>query len=67
MQKVFKLQKRTACVILGADTKANSVQLFKKLDWVPLFHKAKVNRLLMIYTSVWGLRILYVSDADEKR
>ena len=29
MQKVFKLQKLAARVILGADTKANSVQLFK--------------------------------------
>ena len=28
MHKVFKLQKRVARVILGADTKANSVQLF---------------------------------------
>ena len=50
MQKVFKLQKRAARVILGADTKANSVQLFRKLDWVPFsFHEVKVNRLLMVY------------------
>ena len=28
MQKVFKIQKHAARVILGADTKANSVQLF---------------------------------------
>ena len=41
MHKVFKLQKRAARVILGADTKANSVQLFRKLDWVPFFHEAK--------------------------
>ena len=45
MQKVFKLQKCAACVILGANTKENSVQL----DWVPFFHEAKVNRLLMVY------------------
>ena len=37
MQKVFKLQKRAARVILGADSKANSIQLFRKVDWVPFF------------------------------
>ncbi|PFX17087.1 putative RNA-directed DNA polymerase from transposon BS [Stylophora pistillata] len=44
LQKVFKLQKHAAHVILGADTEANSVQLFRKLDWDPFFHEAKVNR-----------------------
>ena len=48
MQKVFKLQKRAACVILRADTKADNIQLFRILDWVPFFHEAKVNRLLMV-------------------
>lgn len=54
LQKVFKLQKRAARVILGADTKANSVQLFRKLDWVPFFHEAKVNRSLMVYKRLSG-------------
>ena len=68
MQKVFKLEKRAASIILGADTKANSVQLFRKLDWVPFFHEAKVNTNdCDIQTTVWGLPILYVSDADKKR
>ena len=49
MQKVFKLQKRATHVIRGTDTKANSVQLFRKLDWVRFFPEAKVNRLLMVY------------------
>ena len=40
-QKVFKLQKRAARVIPRADTKANSVQLFKKLDGAPFFHEAR--------------------------
>ena len=33
IQKVFRLQKRAARVILGADTIANSVKLFKELGW----------------------------------
>ena len=45
LQRVFKLQKRAARVILNADTKANNVQLFRELDWVPFYHEANVNRL----------------------
>ena len=37
-KEYFKLQKRAVRVILNADTKANSVQLFRELDWVPFFH-----------------------------
>ena len=62
MQKVFKFQKRTARVILRADTKANSVQLFRKLDWVPFFHDAKVNRSLMVYRSLSGDCPSYMSQ-----
>ena len=62
MQKVFKLQKRAARVIVGADTKANSVQLFRKLDWVPFFHAAKVNKLSMVYKRLSGDCLSYMSQ-----
>ena len=54
LQRVFKLQKRAAPVILNADTKANSVQLFRELDWVPFYHEANVNRLSMVYKRLSG-------------
>ena len=34
LREVFKLQKRAARVILGADTKANSVQLYGLKNWI---------------------------------
>ena len=34
LNKVFKLQKRAARVILDADTRANSVDLFGELNWL---------------------------------
>ena len=34
IMRVFKLQKRAARVILEADTRSNSVKLFKKLEWL---------------------------------
>ena len=39
IKHVFKLQKRAAHVILDTDTRANSVQLFKQLEWIPFLHK----------------------------
>ena len=62
LQRVFKLQKRTARVILNADTKANSVQLFRALDWVPFYHDANVNRLSMVYKRLSGDCTPFLSD-----
>ena len=30
-------------MILGADTRANSIDLFKKLDYIPFYDEAKIN------------------------
>ena len=62
LQRVFKLQKRAARVILNADTKANSVQLFRELDWVPFYHEANVNRLSMVYKRLSGDCPYYLSQ-----
>ena len=35
LNTVFRLQKRAARVILNADTRANSVDLFRELNWLP--------------------------------
>ena len=45
IQKVFRLQKRAALLILGADTKGNSV---KKLGWVPFYHDVKINKSMLV-------------------
>ena len=42
LNKVFRLQKRAARVILNADTRANSVNLFRELNWLPFFMKVKL-------------------------
>ena len=54
IQKMFRLQKRAARVILGADTKANSVKLFKQLGWVPFYHEAKINKSILVYKRILG-------------
>ena len=35
LNKVFRLQKRAARVIINADTRAISVDLFRELNWLP--------------------------------
>ena len=54
IRKVFRLQKRAARVIVGADTKANSVKLFKQLGWVPFYHEARINKLILVYKRILG-------------
>lgn len=54
IRRVFKLQKRAARVILNADTRANSVQLFKRLGWIPFFDEAKVNRAMLVHKRLYG-------------
>ena len=43
LQRVFRLQKRSAHIIVDADTRANSDELFTRLDWLPLHLEVKVN------------------------
>ena len=36
-QKLFRLQKHAARVVLDADAKTKSLKLFKKSGWLPLY------------------------------
>ena len=42
LNKVFRLHKRAARVILNADTRANSVDLFRELNWLSFFMKLRL-------------------------
>ena len=54
IEKVFRLQKSAARVILSADTKANIVNLFKQLGWVPFHHEARINKSILVYRRIFG-------------
>ena len=62
LNKVFRLQKRAARVILNADTRANSVGLFKQLNWLPFFHEAKINKCVLIHKRLNGNCPDYMSE-----
>ena len=47
LERVFGLQKRAARVILDADMQANSIELFKKLKWLPFFCEIKIQMCVL--------------------
>ena len=55
LNKVFRLQKRAARVILNADTRANRIDLFRQLHWLPFFHEAKINQCALVYKRLNGV------------
>ena len=54
LNRVLKLQKRAARVILDADCQASSVKLFNKLNWIPFFEQAKLTKCCIIYKLLQG-------------
>ena len=62
LNKVFRLQKRAARVFLNADTRANSVDLFKELSWLPFFHEAKINKCALVHKRLSGDCPDYMSE-----
>jgi len=61
IQKVSRLQRYAARVVLGADTKANSVELFKQLGWVLFYHEVKINKSILVYKLSLGECPSYLS------
>ena len=48
LQRIFRLQKRSARIILDGDMRANSDELLTRLDWPPLHLEVKVNICLQM-------------------
>ena len=49
------LQKCATCIILNADTRTNSVDLFRELNWLPFIHEAKINQWALVYKHLNGV------------
>ena len=54
LNRVLKLQKWAARIILDADSQASSVKLFNKLKWVPFYEQAKIAKCCIIYKRKQG-------------
>jgi len=62
IMRVLKLQKRAARVIVGAETRSNSVELFKKLAWFPFYDEVKVNKFTLVLKRLQGRCPTYMFD-----
>ena len=51
LNRVQKLQKRAARIILDADYQASSVKLFNKLNWIPFLEQAKLTKCRITYNA----------------
>ena len=66
LNKVFRLQKRIAHVIRNADTRANSVELFRELNWLPFFHEANINQCAVVYKRLNGVYPDYMPELFKR-
>ena len=62
LQRIFRLQKRSARIILDGDTRANSDELLMRLDWLPLHLEVKVNICVQVHKRINVRSPGYMSD-----
>lgn len=62
LAKVLKLKKRAARVILNADTRDNSAELFTKLGWLPFYDEAKIIKCLHVFRRLVGYCPSYMNS-----
>ena len=60
--KTFKLQKRCARIIPGAQRRHGTVDLFNILGWVPYNIKSDIKRCLMAYKRIMGTCPAYINE-----
>ena len=62
IDKIFKLQKRAARVILDADLKERTNVMFSKLKWIPIKDEISIRKCSLIYKRNNGLTPTYIND-----
>ena len=62
LNRVLKLQKRAARVILYADRQASSVALFNKLHWIPFYEQCIIDKCSILHKRIHGSLPSYLDD-----
>ena len=62
LTRILKPRKRATRVVLGADTRSNSLTLFNKLGWLPAYDEAKVNKCSLVLKRLQGNCPSYMYD-----
>ena len=62
IERLAKLQKRAARVILRADFNTPSLQMFETLNWLPIHKRLKYNKAVFTYKALNNLSPQYIAD-----
>ena len=62
IERVNKLRKRAACIILKADYTAPSEDMFQRLEWMPVAKRINYNKAVLTYKAMNNLTPSYISD-----
>ena len=62
IERIFKLQKRAARIILCADFNTSSSIMFTELGWQPIHKRLKYNKAVFIYKALNGLTPEYITS-----
>ena len=62
LDRISKLQKRAARIILHADFNTPSAEMFKELNWLPIVKWLNYNKAVLTYKAMNKLTPQYITD-----
>lgn len=62
LDRISKLQKRAARIILHADFNTPSAEMFEELSWLPILKRLKYNKAVFTYKAMNNLTPQYITD-----
>ena len=62
LDRIHRLQKKAARLILDRESKAPSLPLFQELGWLPIHDRIKFVRAAIVFKALNGLLPSYISD-----
>ena len=62
LDRLLKLQKRAARIILDMPPDAPSIPLFEKLGWLSIYERSHYNKAIILYKSINGLTPTYITN-----
>ena len=52
LERVLRMQKRAARIILDAERTTRTLTMFNELNWIPFFMEAYISRCSIAFTSI---------------
>ena len=62
IERIYKLQKRTARIILEVEYITPSVEMFQRLRWMPVSQRINYNKAVLTYKALNNLTPAYISN-----